>query len=606
MAVSGSQSLLVRGILQFGDVLAGRDPGRLNPTLTDNEAANELLISDDWAFLAGVIGDYQMPAERAWAVPYELSRRLGGWSVELVADHPKAKEMAKSLLGFKDIMLVGFFLTIGLSGIPSLADLGVALFLVALIPIKVTLYFGVMTRFNLRARTSLLASLGLSTYSEFGLIVGALGVKMGWLTDQWLVIIAVSVAATFIIASPINAVANELYDRSRVFLRRFETAKRLPEELPVSVSGAEVLIIGMGGLGTAAYDTIAEDLGGRICGLDNDRQTVARHVELGRNVVAGDPTDLDFWDRISREHSVKVAMLALPNHEANLAAAEEIRNIVLVGHGGAGKTTLISLMLGLLRPTSGSIRVLGLDPGPDGPSLRAQIGYGPERNVLPDDMGAYDFVHHLAEVKGLPRDEARSRASDSLYLVGLGEERFRALGTMSTGQRQRVKLAQAIAADPRFIVLDEPVSAVDVSIQAQVLNLLKELQDEFELTYLFISHDLNVVEHISDRVAVMYLGKLVELATSKELYHRPLHPYTQALLASVPHRSKRGKRLYSIAGAVPNPAYKPHGCPFHPRCPHAIDTCREKSPDMCDYGDGHLGRCPVLFEDWRGVGGGER
>ncbi|MBT8468054.1 MAG: cation:proton antiporter [Deltaproteobacteria bacterium] len=243
----------------------------------------------------------------------------------LVADHPKAQEMAKSMLGFKDIMLVGFFLTIGLLGIPSVADLGVALLLVALIPIKVALYFGVMTRFNLRARTSLLASLGLSTYSEFGLIVGALGVKMGWLTDQWLVIIAVSVAGTFIIASPLNAAANQLYDRYRAFLRRFEKSKRLPEEQPVSVGQAEVLIVGMGGLGTAAYDAIVEDFGARVCGIDNNRQTVARHVELGRNVVAGDPTDLDFWDRVSRDHTVKVAMLALPNHEANLAATEEIR-----------------------------------------------------------------------------------------------------------------------------------------------------------------------------------------------------------------------------------------------------------------------------------------
>lgn len=149
--------------------------------------------------------------------------------------------------------------------------------------------------------------------------------KMGWLTDKWLVIIAVSVAVTFIVASPINAAANQLYDRYRDFLRRFETSKRLPEELPVSAGQAEVVIVGMGGLGTAAYDAIAEDLGGRVCGIDNDRTTVARHVELGRNVVAGDPTDLDFWDRISRERTVKVAMLALPNHQANLAAAAEIR-----------------------------------------------------------------------------------------------------------------------------------------------------------------------------------------------------------------------------------------------------------------------------------------
>jgi predicted Kef-type K+ transport protein len=243
----------------------------------------------------------------------------------LVADDPKAREMAKSMLGFKDIMLVGFFLTIGLRGTPSFADLGVALSLVALIPLKVALYFGLMTRFNLRARTSLLASLGLADYSEFGLIVGTLGVKMGWLTDQWLVIIAVSVAATFIVASPVNAVANHFYDRHREFWKRFETSKRLPEEQPVSVGKAEVVIIGMGGLGTAAYDAIARDVGVQICGIDNDRATVARHAELGRNVIAGDPTDLDFWDRVSREHTVKVAMLALPNHQANLAAAEEIR-----------------------------------------------------------------------------------------------------------------------------------------------------------------------------------------------------------------------------------------------------------------------------------------
>jgi predicted Kef-type K+ transport protein len=243
----------------------------------------------------------------------------------LVAGHPKAQEMAKSMLGFKDIMLVGFFLTIGLRGVPSLSDFGVALFLVALIPIKVALYFGVMTRFNLRARTSLLSSLGLANYSEFGLIVSTLGAKMGWLTDQWLLIIAVSVAATFIAASAINTFSNQLYDRYRDSLKRFETSKRLPEEQPVSIGGAEVLIVGMGGLGTAAYDAIAEHDGVRICGIDNNRDLVARHVELGRRVVAGDPTDLDFWDRVSREHTLKLAMLALPNHQANLAAAMEVR-----------------------------------------------------------------------------------------------------------------------------------------------------------------------------------------------------------------------------------------------------------------------------------------
>ena len=189
----------------------------------------------------------------------------------------------------------------------------------------------------------------------------------------------------------------------------------------------------------------------------------------------------------------------------------------LVGANGAGKTTLISLMLGLLRPTSGSIQVLGLDPGPDGPDLRAQIGYGPERNVLPDDMRAYDFVHHLAEVKGLPRDEARSRASDSLYLVGLGEERFRALGTMSTGQRQRVKLAQAIAADPRLIVLDEPTDGLDPVQRDEMLNLIVQVQRDFGIDVVLSSHVLEEVERVCDHVIALDAGRLVAQGSLDEL-----------------------------------------------------------------------------------------
>jgi ABC-2 type transport system ATP-binding protein len=189
----------------------------------------------------------------------------------------------------------------------------------------------------------------------------------------------------------------------------------------------------------------------------------------------------------------------------------------LVGANGAGKTTLISLMLGLLRPSSGSIRVLGLDPGPDGPALRAQIGYGPERNVLPDDMRAYDFVHHLAEVKGLPRDEARSRASDSLYLVGLGEERFRALGTMSTGQRQRVKLAQAIAADPRLIVLDEPTDGLDPVQRDEMLNIIVQVQRDFGIDVVLSSQVLEEVERVCDHVVALDAGRLVAQGSLDQL-----------------------------------------------------------------------------------------
>jgi ABC-2 type transport system ATP-binding protein len=189
----------------------------------------------------------------------------------------------------------------------------------------------------------------------------------------------------------------------------------------------------------------------------------------------------------------------------------------LVGANGAGKTTLISLLLGLLRPTDGSLRVLGLDPASNGPELRAQIGYGPERNVFPDDLRAYDFVRHLAEVKGLPRDEARSRASDSLYLVGLGEERFRALGTMSTGQRQRVKLAQAIAADPRLIVLDEPTDGLDPVQRDEMLNIVVQVNREFGIDVVLSSHVLEEVERVCDNVVALDAGHLIAQGSMTDL-----------------------------------------------------------------------------------------
>ena len=189
----------------------------------------------------------------------------------------------------------------------------------------------------------------------------------------------------------------------------------------------------------------------------------------------------------------------------------------LVGANGAGKTTLISLVLGLLKPTAGAISVLGLDPDSRGPELRAQIGYGPERNVFPDDLRAYDFVRHLAEVKGLPRDEARSRASDSLYLVGLGEERFRALGTMSTGQRQRVKLAQAIAADPRLIVLDEPTDGLDPVQRDEMLSIIVQVNRNFGIDVMLSSHVLEEVERVCDHVVALSEGRLIAQGAMTDL-----------------------------------------------------------------------------------------
>lgn len=181
----------------------------------------------------------------------------------------------------------------------------------------------------------------------------------------------------------------------------------------------------------------------------------------------------------------------------------------LVGANGAGKTTLMAIVLGLRHATRGTVQVLGLDPIRQGAELRAHVGYSPERNVLPDDMRAVDFVRHLAEVRGLPRREARSRASDALWLVGLGEERFRALGTMSSGQRQRAKLAQAIAADPRLILLDEPTDGLDPVQRDEMLSLIRRVNDEFSIDVVLSSHLLEEVERVCDHVVALDAGQLV-------------------------------------------------------------------------------------------------
>ena len=181
----------------------------------------------------------------------------------------------------------------------------------------------------------------------------------------------------------------------------------------------------------------------------------------------------------------------------------------LVGANGAGKTTLMSIALGLRPASSGSIEVLGMDPVSQGHRIRALVGYAPERNVLPEDMRAVDFVRHLSEVRGLPRDEARNRASDSLWLVGLGEERFRPLGSMSTGQRQRVKLAQALAADPSLILLDEPTDGLDPVQRDQMLALIRQVNDEFGIDVVLSSHLLEEVERVCDNIVALDAGRLV-------------------------------------------------------------------------------------------------
>jgi oligopeptide transport system ATP-binding protein len=272
----------------------------------------------------------------------------------------------------------------------------------------------------------------------------------------------------------------------------------------------------------------------------------------------------------------------------------------LVGESGCGKTTTGRVILRLLEATGGKVlfrgeNVLEMDPkrlralrremqivfqDPFG-SLNPRITVG---GMLTEAMK----VHHIAEGR-----EAQERVRELLEVVGLSARHAsRYPHEFSGGQRQRIGIARALSVNPRFIVADEPVSALDVSVQAQVINLLQDLQQEFELTYLFIAHDLSVVEHISDRVAVMYLGRIVELTDSEELYAHPLHPYTRALLSAVPVADpKVRKERIVLRGDVPSPANPPSGCPFHPRCPIAGPECAEVVPQLRDVGGGHWVAC---------------
>ena len=243
----------------------------------------------------------------------------------LLAPHPKAPELAKHLLGFKDFFLIGFFLSIGLAGLPTLADLGAAVLLAAAVPAKAALFFFLLTRFNLRARTALLASLSLANYSEFGLIVGAIAAANGWIGGEWLTITAVALSLTFVAAAPLNTHADRLYRRFATWLKPLETANRHPTDAPIDPGGARIAVFGMGRLGTSAYDAMAARHGEVVVGVDFDHATVEHHRSEGRNVIFGDPTDPDFWARTRPDRSVRLAMLALPKQAANLAAARQVR-----------------------------------------------------------------------------------------------------------------------------------------------------------------------------------------------------------------------------------------------------------------------------------------
>ena len=274
----------------------------------------------------------------------------------------------------------------------------------------------------------------------------------------------------------------------------------------------------------------------------------------------------------------------------------------LVGESGCGKTTLGRLMLGLLEPTSGEVL---FDGKPlhrlRGAALRRvrremQVVFQTPISSLSPRFKVKDIIAEpILAHRLLPKSRVQDRVLELLSQVGLGPQHLnRYPHELSGGQAQRVAIARALALTPRLIVLDEPTSALDVSVQAQIINLLVELQQKHALTYVFISHDLNLVHHISHRIGVMYLGRLVELSDSETIFREPLHPYTKALLGAIPMPQVDGQELTVLEGTVPSPVNPPPGCRFHTRCPLAEERCRQETPALREVRPGHWVACHLL------------
>ncbi|WP_367614831.1 ABC transporter ATP-binding protein [Plastoroseomonas arctica] len=276
--------------------------------------------------------------------------------------------------------------------------------------------------------------------------------------------------------------------------------------------------------------------------------------------------------------------------------------LALVGESGCGKTTTGRMLVRLVEPDAGTMAFDGMDMATltagelRGLRQRMQLIFQDPGSAFNPRMNVATLIAEPMRLAGYPPAEQRARVAELLPLVGLAPEYAeRFPHEFSGGQRQRIGIARALALRPDFIVCDEPVSALDVSVQAQVINLLTELQRQFGLTYLFISHDLRVVRHVATRIAVMYLGRIVETAPKAALYATPRHPYTRALLSAVPsHRPGVARTRLADIGEIASADAIPSGCRFHTRCPHAIALCREKDPELTTIGDGHEAACHRL------------
>ena len=261
----------------------------------------------------------------------------------------------------------------------------------------------------------------------------------------------------------------------------------------------------------------------------------------------------------------------------------------LVGESGCGKSTLGRMVAGILPPSAGTIRYRGRDRI----GLQVQMIFQDPFASLNPRMRVQDIVGEAPVVHGLVKKEALGDYLDQLFArCGLDPSyKKRFPHQFSGGQRSRIGIARALAVKPEFLVCDEAVAALDVSIQAQILNLFMKLREDLALTYLFISHDLGVVEHLSDRVVIMYLGRVIESASTQEIFERANHPYTQALLKQVPRLDTRKTQFKPIVGEIPSPLSPPTGCHFHPRCPFAMARCKEAAPPLKEVGSGHLSAC---------------
>lgn len=307
--------------------------------------------------------------------------------------------------------------------------------------------------------------------------------------------------------------------------------------------------------------------------------------------------DLKKYFPVKRGIGERVALRAVDGVSFEIRRGETLG---LVGESGCGKSTVARLILRLVEPTAGEVyfgKTSVFQTNKE--ELRQlrrkmQIVFQDPYSSLNPRMPVEEIVGEGLTIHGLAKGtEKKNRVAELLEMVGLGREHMgRYPHEFSGGQRQRIGIARALAVGPEFLIADEPVSALDVSIQAQVINLFEDLQTELGLTYLFIAHDLRVVKHISDRVAVMYLGQIVEIAEGDELYQNPLHPYTQALLSAIPVTDPQTKKQRIVVeGDPPSPIHIPSGCRFHPRCPKRFDRCDQEAPVLREVSSGHWVSC---------------